>query len=350
MATQNSSAALRAPAAFPAHPMATAGYGKRSAPDQTPRQADDFLLLPERERYIAAFIDRLRDGAAMTIKTLAKQLPHYGQQAVSTALTALSVAGHLRRVRCLTGTGDQVRWAFRTFWSRTARDNEWWTTFLAAEGNCVAGKDPETTASAPDRGPADAPVKVRRAPAPPAAAARATPPAPAPTPVTPQQPERVPEHSSPAYQALAQLGVVEQRLALSAEDCEELEGLAMEWLARGVTPAYIVQVLAAGLPAKPINSPLGFVRHRLREKTPPHQSATPTPNAVGAPSPGLMVECTKCGTPGRPEALPDGLCRPCRRTPPSTQATTNADTGAQTVPPRDVHTHVEALRSLARNL
>ncbi|MEV6791830.1 MarR family transcriptional regulator [Streptomyces sp. NPDC051320] len=328
--------------------MAAAGYGKRSAPDQTPRRSDDFLLLPERERYIAAFIDRLPEGAAMAVKALAKQLPRYGQQAVSTALTELSVAGHLRRVRCLTGTGDQVRWVFRTFWSRTARDNEWWTTFLATEGNRAAAKDPETTTSAHDRGPADVPVKVPT-PTPPAAAARATPLAPAPTPVTPQQPERDPEHPSPAYQALAQLGCVEQRLALSAEDCEELEGLAMEWLARGVTPAYIVQVLAAGLPAKPINSPLGFVRHRLREKTPPRQSSTPTPNAVGAPSPGLMVECTKCGTPGRPQALPDGLCRPCHRTPPSAQATTNADTGAQTVPPRDVHTRVEALRALARN-
>ncbi|MEU6043546.1 hypothetical protein [Streptomyces griseus] len=24
------------------------------------------------------------------------------------------------------------------------------------------------------------------------------------------------------------------------------------------------------------------------------------------------MECTDCGTSGRPEALPDGLCRPCR--------------------------------------
>lgn len=39
--------------------------------------------------------------------------------------------GHLRRVRCAVGQGDQTRWAFRTFWSRTARDNEWWTTYLA---------------------------------------------------------------------------------------------------------------------------------------------------------------------------------------------------------------------------
>ncbi|MEE1728247.1 MarR family transcriptional regulator, partial [Streptomyces sp. BE282] len=26
------------------------------------------------------------------------------------------------------------------------------------------------------------------------------------------------------------------------------------------------------------------------------------------------MECTDCGRPGQPEALPDGLCRPCRTT------------------------------------
>ncbi|MCC8478794.1 hypothetical protein [Streptomyces parvus] len=31
-----------------------------------------------------------------------------------------------------------------------------------------------------------------------------------------------------------------------------------------------------------------------------------------APARRILVECTDCGAPGRPEALPDGLCRPCR--------------------------------------
>ncbi|WP_435855665.1 hypothetical protein [Streptomyces parvus] len=60
----------------------------------------------------------------MGIKQLAKQLPLYGQQAISTALNALSVAGHLRRVRCPVGAGDECRWVSRTFRSRTARDNK----------------------------------------------------------------------------------------------------------------------------------------------------------------------------------------------------------------------------------
>ncbi|EWS94176.1 hypothetical protein SSIG_04804 [Streptomyces filamentosus NRRL 11379] len=90
-------------------------------------------LLPTRERYVAGFVDHLPDGAAMSVKMLAKQLPLYGQQAIGTALTALSVAGHLRRVRCAVGQGETTRWAFRTFWPRTARDNEWWNAYLAAE-------------------------------------------------------------------------------------------------------------------------------------------------------------------------------------------------------------------------
>ncbi|NEE23302.1 MarR family transcriptional regulator, partial [Streptomyces sp. SID7499] len=128
--------------------MAKPGYGKRSAPDQRPRTRDDFALLPTRERYVAGFVDHLPDGAAMSVKTLAKQLPLYGQQAISTSLTALSVAGHLRRVRCpVTGTGDETRWVFRTFWSRTARDNEWWNTYLATEQATVtAAPTPEAPA------------------------------------------------------------------------------------------------------------------------------------------------------------------------------------------------------------
>ncbi len=133
--------------------MAKPGYGKRSAPDQRPRTRDDFTLLPTRERYVAGFVDHLPDGAAMSVKQLAKQLPLYGQQAISTALTALSVAGHLRRVRCpVVGAGGEARWVFRTFWSRTARDNEWWNTYLATE-QAAQTAAPAPSSSARDMAP-----------------------------------------------------------------------------------------------------------------------------------------------------------------------------------------------------
>ncbi|WP_406114077.1 MarR family transcriptional regulator [Streptomyces sp. NBC_01014] len=368
MATENFSAALCAPASASvpstAHPMAAPGYGKRSAPDQAPRRTDDFQLLPERERYIAAFVDRLPEGAAMTVKTLARQLPRYGQQAVSTALTALSVAGHLRRIRRLAGDGDQVRWVFRTFWSRTARDNEWWTTFLAAEDGRVTTTAPVSVSPPPYGVPAQTPAAVRPVEAktpdsPPMHGPAPTAPVGAPAtvlavplavPVVAQQPKSSPDHPSPGYLALAQLGCAEPRLALSANDCKQLEGLALEWLARGVSPAYIVQALAAGLPAEPINSPLGFVRRRLKQKTPPHQPSIPAPGTVGSPARRLLVECTKCGTPGRPEALPDGLCHACRPGAlPTGRTTTATDTQAATArTARDVHARVEILRALAR--
>ncbi|MEW2072021.1 hypothetical protein, partial [Streptomyces sp. NPDC007346] len=157
--------------------MAKPGYGKRSAPDQRPRTRDDFCLLPTRERYVAGFVDHLPEGAAMSVKHLAKQLPLYGQQAISTALNALSVAGHLRRVRCAVGAGDETRWVFRTFWSRTAHDNEWWNTYLATENATTQATRPTPPTASPAPAPATsaAPAVSAAPPASPALAVRAAP-------------------------------------------------------------------------------------------------------------------------------------------------------------------------------
>ncbi|MFF3814746.1 MarR family transcriptional regulator [Streptomyces bacillaris] len=306
MAARQTSSALQPPALSDAYPMANPGYGKRVAPDQLPRGASDFTLLPTRERYVAGFIDHLPEGASMSVKQLAKQLPLYGQQAISSALTALSVAGHLRRVRCPIGAGDETRWVFRTFWSRTARDNEWWTTFLATETTTA-----QATAEAPSltpNTPAPAPAP---APAPTAVPQQRTPP---PRPEAPLAPSTAETGPSPAYLALARLGRADHRLALSADDCATLEPQAAEWLARGVSVDYLTSALTAGLPAA-IDSPVGFLRHRLTTKTPPQLPTKNTGSGTTAPTASsLLVECTECGTPGPPEALPDGLCRPCRET------------------------------------
>ncbi|MDJ1644144.1 MarR family transcriptional regulator [Streptomyces pakalii] len=315
MATPHFSSALPTPAVPAAYPMAKPGYGKRSVPGQQARTRDDFALLPTRERYVAGFVDHLPDGAAMSIKQLAKQLPLYGQQAISTALNALSVAGHLRRVRCAVGAGDEMRWAYRTFWSRTARDNEWWITYLATETAArTAAPAERPAASVP---PAQAPAAVpqqRTAPeaTSPAQAPAPERPAPATTPMAPAAPAAPPTASSPAYLALAELGRRDIRLALSADDCAALEEQAAEWLARGVTTDYLIAALTAGLPAQ-VDCPPRFVRRRLTDKIPPELPSAPnTSPDTGTPAPRLLVECTDCGRPGQPEALPDGLCRPCR--------------------------------------
>ncbi|MFD0036280.1 MarR family transcriptional regulator [Streptomyces anulatus] len=415
MATPHHSSALHAPALSAAYPMAKPGYGKRSAPEQRPHTPHDFALLPTRERYVAGFVDHLPEGAAMSVKTLAKQLPLYGQQAISTALTALSVAGHLRRVRCAVGAGETTRWAFRTFWSRTARDNEWWNTYLAAENSRATTPAPgvaatSTTAPPPPWVPAEGPPPpalpegargeaAPESPEPPRAdtAPGAVEPAEAPAPISvPHQrtpadpPDTAPAPGpargtaaaesptdltdlarpagpmgltglagptdltvpvnltaprSPAYLALARLGRTDQRLGLSADDCAALEAQAAEWFARGVDADYLTAALTAGLPAK-VDSPLGFVRRRLADKIPPRLPAEQAP--PGAPARRVLMECTDCGAPGRPEALPDGLCRPCRAAHHPGSAGSPVSTAEVPADARDIGAYIANLRDLLK--
>jgi hypothetical protein len=309
----------------PAHPMANPGYGKRSAPDQEPRRPGDFGHLPAREGNIAGFLDRLPEGAAMDAKTLAKKLPLYGQQAVRTALNQLSRAGHLRRVRRRADNGEGgTRWVFRTYWSRTARDSDWWARFLGGDVPVMESlSSDEWQDSAAGAAPADVPppaelpqqqpgtpmVKPLTAEPSPDSNPQPNPPRPAPA----QQPQNL----SAAYDALARLGRTEPRLALSAADCTALQGMAADWLARGATSAYLLRTLTAGLPEY-IHAPRAFVRRRLLDKVPPELPVQPDRSEVSEGSvptprgPRTIMECTECGVPGRPEALPEGLCRACR--------------------------------------
>ncbi|WP_098008249.1 MarR family transcriptional regulator [Streptomyces sp. sk226] len=381
MATQHLSPVPPAPVISHAYPMAKAGYGKRNAPDQRPPTRDDFALLPARERYVAGFVDRLPQGASMSVKQLAKHLPLYGQQAIGTSLNSLSVAGHLRRVRArlTTGTGPgagaakgkggEVRWTFRTFWSRTARDNEWWNTYLATE-HCIqalttadvaapptpwtsppaspapwdAAEEPQQLPASPQARPLEhvAAVPHQRAPLPAPDALRPhteqQPPAedmvhavPAPSADRPEADQTAPRTTPPApgevpatlrataepgpsaaYLALARLGRNDHRLALSAADCTTLEPLAAAWLARGVTVDYLTTALTAGLPTR-IDSPAGLLHRRLTDKIPPHipGEAEARSPSTAKPTHETLVECTNCRRPGPPGALPDGLCRPC---------------------------------------
>ncbi|KUN26332.1 hypothetical protein AQJ23_14250 [Streptomyces antibioticus] len=247
--------------------MAKPGYGKRSAPDQQRSRTGDFAQLPPREAYLASLIDQLPENAAMDAKTLAKAQPLYGQQAVRSALNELGRAGHLRRVRRRIPPGEGetgTRWVFHTFWSRTARGDEWWAGAL--EGDAPPEGEHETEVVAVDDVP---------------------PP-------------------SEAYVTLARLGLQEPRLALSSVDCAALEPLAAEWLARGVLPDQLTRILVAGLP-DPVHAPRAFLRRRLTDRMPPER-----PVAVLAREPRTLMECTDCGVVGRPEALPGGLCRACR--------------------------------------
>ncbi|MGK5448595.1 hypothetical protein [Streptomyces radiopugnans] len=307
--------------------MASPGYGKRTAPGQRPRTAADFAHLPRREASVAAYLDRLPDGADISVKTLAKVLPDYGQCALGTVLRRLSEAGHLRRGREHITGGGSPRWVTRTYFSRTARGDAWWAAFLAGEhpGDEPAGHATEPTAgsateatagSAPAREPAPSPVSVR--------------------------PPR-----SRAYGVLAGLGRAEPRMTLSAADCAALEELAGQWLERGADERQLTGALTAGLPPE-VHHPAALARRRLMDKLPPEPAPEPVPGpapepgpASGSPEPVVlrMAECTVCGVPGRPEALPGGLCRDCRGLPPAAPAGP---------PPAEVRARVDRLRAAAR--
>ncbi|MEV7867227.1 hypothetical protein AB0P17_14255 [Streptomyces sp. NPDC088124] len=256
------------------HPMASAGYGKRSAAGQPALSADDFALLPGREAAIAGFIDRLPDGADISVKALAKVMD-YGQCALRTALNFLERAGHLLRRRELVVGPGGGRWVTRTWFSRTARSDDAW-------GAPADADEPGTGAAsvaAPDQAPVAAPgTRVGR---------------------------------SRGYLLLASVGRRCPALSLSAADCTALEPLAAEWFVRGSLEEDVLRALTDGLPT-PVHHPAGLVRSRLTAKLPPEPAEMPVVSHRMAPA---VVECGTCRAPGRPEALVDGECGACRGAP-----------------------------------
>lgn len=280
MAEANFSAAVLPAHTSPPHPMANPGYGKRDAPDQRPRTNHDFAHLPPREAAVATYIDRLPGGADISVKTLAKHLP-YGQCALRTTLNNLRRAGHLRRGReHLIGTGSQL-WITRTWFTRTARDDDWWAAFTRGD-------------------------------------------VPAESMAEPRRPTR-----SRAFILLAALGRTAPALSLSQADCDALAPLVAEWFERGANEDSVRHALTAGLPT-PVHSPAALIRRRLTSKLPPEPAAVRPPLR--------MLECAKCGVPGRAEALAGGVCGDCRGE--CAPVHRNAP-----VPAAAIHTHAAEIRA-----
>lgn len=275
MTSAHVSAALRAPA----HRMAKAGYGKRHVPDEAPRGAADFVHLPPREAAIAAYIDRLPEGAAIGYKVLAEELPDYGQQACRSALDRLTRAGHLRRIKVqIAVEGSGLRWVTRTFFSRTARDAAWWARYI----RFIRGVDAPGQPAAPDEVPSTEPEP------------------------------GIPAARSESYSVLAELGGREPRLQLSEGECVALEPLVKEWLGRGVGREQVSQVLVAGLPAS-VHSAGAFLRTRLENKMPP----VPQPKKnkfreVEETIVAALEMCAFCDEDESTTTLVDGVCVDCR--------------------------------------
>ncbi|WP_447038983.1 hypothetical protein [Streptomyces sp. DSM 118878] len=263
--------------------MATPGYGKRSVPGpgQYQRAAVDFPHLPPREAAIATYLDRLPDGTDISVKTLAKHLP-YGQCALRTALNRLQAAGHLRRGREHVRGEGSARWVTRTWYSRTPRDDAWWAAYTRGD---VPGAEPDG----------------------------------------PRHPTR-----SRAFILLAALGRTAPALSLSYADCVALEPQVTLWFERGVAEPDILRALTCGLPT-PVHSPAALVRSRLTSKLPPEPPVRPRALRV--------LECAVCRAPGSAEALPGGVCGPCRGEP--------APARTAPLPPEAVHAHAAAARTAA---
>ncbi|CAM5447504.1 MarR family transcriptional regulator OS=Streptomyces alboniger OX=132473 GN=CP975_11915 PE=4 SV=1 [Streptomyces alboniger] len=263
------------------HPMANPGYGKRSVPGQGPRTAGDFLHLPPREGAIATYVDRLPEGTDISVKTLAKHLP-YGQCALRTALNRIQAAGHLRRGRehVIGGDGGSARWVTRTWYSRTPRDDAWWAAY--------------TRGDVPDESEGD------------------------------RRPTR-----SRAFILLAALGRTAPALSLSYTDCVALEPQVTQWFERGAAEPDVLRALTCGLPT-PVHSPAALVRSRLVSKLPPEPPVRPKARRV--------LECAVCRAPGSAEALPGGVCGPCRGEPGPARE-------AASLRPAQVRAHAAAVRT-----
>ena len=280
--------------------MAKPGFGKRTVPAERPCRADDFAHLPRREGAIAAYVDRLPEGAAIGIKALAAELP-YGPCALGTALRRLAEAGHLRRFKELVPGGH---WVTRTHFSRVPRDDAWWDAYHRG-GDTTRWQEP-LPVTVPTAAGTTAAVRVAQDTDPgPPADHPAEPPGTNGAAITGSAQDAC---SGRAYAVLARLGETDPRMTLSAADCTALEPLAREWLRRGTSDAQITVALTAGLPEK-VHRPRALAEKRLTLKLPPllpQREETPARAAL------LTMECTVCRAPGPPAALPGGLCRDCR--------------------------------------
>ncbi|WP_308271107.1 hypothetical protein [Kitasatospora sp. SUK 42] len=117
-----------------------------------------------------------------------------------------------------------------------------------------------------------------------------------------QEGQEAPPDNEPFREAVATLFRVirpEPRLRLGEAEARELAPLVAQWLARGSTPADLVQALLPGLPV-PVHSAAAVLRYRLEHKLPPSRPRERPPAA-------RYSECAECHDPvPRP-----GICRPC---------------------------------------
>ncbi|MER5517610.1 helix-turn-helix domain-containing protein [Streptomyces sp. NPDC002763] len=223
---------------------------------------------------LATYIQSVRPGTAVDIKTLADRFPE-GPTRIAAALNELETHGYLRRTRERTTTGRIV--------TRTVSCNR--------PGHRT---DPAETPNRPARrttAATDKPPPRKRLPA------------------VPQPSNASPALLQTALDVLAGLRRRDPRLLLSATDAEHLAPGVAAWLERDIAPTAIHHALTENLPSEPLIRPAAFLAHRLAAQLPPPPPFRPP--AAPAPQPRHPFQtCDGCDRPFRAPA--PGRCRDCR--------------------------------------
>ncbi|MBZ6283066.1 hypothetical protein [Streptomyces olivaceus] len=218
---------------------------------------------------VAVYILSLPDGAPVTIAALCEHFSE-GEILISRALRELEAAGYLERRRERLPSG-QIRTR---------------TSFYDVPG--VRGR--------------------ARPPGPPPHRPRPLPQPAAPVPDEPGTPAPVLADADPeAIAVLTALRRVDARLVLSAREAARLAPAVAEWLAAGVAPREITELLTAGLPDRFRGRPVGVLAFRLRETPLPGP-----PEPIVLPRPPLLPFQTCDGCERAFRAPTPGHCRTCR--------------------------------------
>ncbi|KUN79910.1 hypothetical protein AQJ66_27615 [Streptomyces bungoensis] len=220
---------------------------------------------------VAAYIASPPDGSPVSITALCEHFTE-GEILISRALRELEAAGYLERRRERLPTG---RIRTRTY-------------FYDVPGGGSPDDPPE-------------PPKPR-----------AVPPEAAPVPPRPRPEETasLSDADPRAVAVLASLRRVDPRLVLSEREAASLAPAVTQWLAAGVAPPQITDLLTARLPDRFLTRPAGILAFRLRET--PLPAPPPAPRSPLGERPAVLPLQTCDGCERAFRAPDPGRCRDCR--------------------------------------
>ncbi|MFI1754922.1 helix-turn-helix domain-containing protein [Streptomyces sp. NPDC020571] len=286
MDTENPSAPLRAQSriARKNHPDGPDGRPFAGVTHDHVRHTENFTVIgndlvqhPELSGLaigLGCYIQSVRPGTAVDIKTLANRFPE-GPTRIAAALNELEAHGYLIRSRERTATGRIV--------TRTVSCNR---PGHRATDREQAPRRPSRRRTAPDE-----PAPRKRLPA------------------VPQPSCPAPALLQAAVDVLTGLRRHDPRLLLSATDAEHLAPGVAAWLEREVAPTAVRHALTANLPDEPLIRPAALLAHRLAAQLPPTPPFRPAPSPSPEPHHPLQT-CDGCDRAFR--SADPGRCRDCR--------------------------------------